>query len=285
MVKLVALALVVTGCLIKPNRVAGDAGGEMPTDSATGSDDSGIGGNEKINARVVDVAFFGQNAGSSQGITAAKWQLATTSLMPDELAIVVGNVDGDVMLTNIPPGFALIAERHFGPSPGQTYFAFAGFADTNGSPLNGGYSATTSGYMAMALVAVHGATMTAPPVAAITNDSCTANCTALALSNVKLNAPEVITIADNSLLLFAGGADWLTPGHLTMQSPGEMTRLLEATDQGTATTFAFSKSSLMLAAGLQPVAGTSTDYSGAMSSDVTTGGLPWTMLVAVAPTN
>lgn len=287
MVKLVALALVLSGCLIKPNRVAGDAGSDKPVDGTTAGsgDDSGVGGNAHINAHVLSTAFFGVNSGSSPHVSATTWELATPNLMQDELAIIVGNVDGDVMLTNIPPGFALVAERHFGPPPGQTYFAFAGFADANGAPFSGGYTSPTSGYMAMALVAVHGATMTAPPVAAIMNDPCTTGCAATAALNVKLNAPEVITIADDSLLLFAGGADWLAGGQLTMQSPGAMSPILQITDEGTATTLGFSKTSLMLAVGTQATAGTSDDFSGAMTTTGAMGGLPWTMLVGVAPIN
>lgn len=285
--KLAALAVVLAGCLIKPDRATGDGGAGAQDTRPGDAEGDGRGSGGPFAARLISTAYFGSQGGSSIHNGSTAWQLSTTGLQPGELAIIIGNVDGGTTLLGLSSDFALLAEQAFGPTPGQTYFAFAKTAGTNEPDAYGGSygAASATGFSAIALIAIAGASA-APPISAHANDNCVMSCTTTAGPAVKLDAPQLTTVADGSMLVFAGGADWLGNGHVAFQPPQEMTALTQLTDEGTATAYNFEHSTLLVATTIQPDHGLTAAYSG-QSTNLKTGGvvggLPWTILIAVAP--
>ncbi len=279
-----ALALVLSGCLIKPDRIAatGDGGGSSAGDGGVPGD----GAVPQFVPRLISRAYWNDDSGAvSPGMSQSTYSLSTTGVVDGDLVVIIGDIDNSPTVAR-PTGFSPLVHKLYGID-GQTFFAFYKRA-TSSEPgaYTGSYTANaTSGGSTLVLLAIHGASDDLS-VFQTDDDPCvTESPPASYCGDPTVTAPSmgVTTVAANSIVVYAAGADWRqqTSTASFMMAPG-FTQLAAFSDKGNAD---YWWTSLMVGWELAPSVGPTGTITGVLT-DVA--GLPnrgefWALAIAVAP--
>jgi hypothetical protein len=273
----VALAVLLAGCIsIPPFHAATD-------DAPSGLPDGGAG---PITARWISNAYReGGNDGQAAGtymMSKTGYAIPTSGIDPGDLVLFIANIDnGPQGIWNLPTGFTQIAQHFYGPDT-QTYVVGWKIAASEPSIYTGMYApfASTSAAATISLIAVTGYDPANPIEFAVQTDHDTAT------NPADTGSPGLTTTADNSLLIYAAGADW-TPsdGTNTVTLPDGYQQLASFGDRDTH----WDWTCQAIAYKVQPTAGPTGPLTGSMSalkySDSTMfiPGAGWSVLVAIAP--
>lgn len=270
-----AVALL-TGCVsIPPYRGSGDGG-------ADGADGATAG----LAIRAISNAYReGGDDGTAVGtymMSKEGYAITTSGILDGDLVLFIANVDnGAQTFWNLPAGFTQVVEREYGQD-GQTYIVAWKIAAGEPQLYTGTYlpSASSSAAATISLVAVTGYDPQNPIEGFWPTDH------QVPTDPADVGSPGITTMVDNSLLVFAAGADW-TPdnGTNTFESPADFELLTSIGDRDTH----WDWTCQVIATKLQPVAG----FTGALTSTLTaksysdgTTPIPgggWSVLLAIAP--
>jgi hypothetical protein len=193
-----------------------------------------------------------------------------------DLLILIANVDNgsNTLWPNpIAPGFNQLAQVFFG-SDGQTYVVAWKLASGEPAMYSGAYGAGVGSSSAViTLIAVAGANRTNPINAFLASNGATGAMPALATS------AGVTTTVPNCTILYGAGADWLaSPGSNTFLVPAGYSSLMQVGDHGDNN---WDWTSEMAAWTTQAAAGPTGSISGTLAG--TANGIPWTVVLAIAP--
>jgi hypothetical protein len=262
------VAASVTGCLSKPDRPslgATDAGG----------DGSSVDAAVMLVPRKIATAYFSSTGFSSNGMSATQYAVPTAGIQNGDLILFIANIDnGSTTVWPLPSAsFHQIAQRYFG-SDGQTYVASWKIANGEPTVYTGTYGqGIGSAAAAITLIAIAGA----DPVNPI-NASAVENGTSGEMPVVSVSSGVTTTVPD-ALLIWAGGADWLGQNATaTFATPDGYTKLAAFGDNGDSN---FAWTTLMIASRTQASPGATGTVSGTTTS--TLNGIPWGMMLAIAP--
>lgn len=273
---LLIAAFAASGCFIKPDR-PGQSSGDGGTDSGT---DSGSGSNSGPgpHVRLVNHAYYAL-AGQfmSDGMSQLQWTISTAGVVDNDLLIFIANIDNGSNTTfKLPTGFTQTAQHFFG-TDGQTYVA--GYKVASGEPST--YTALYQGgniHSADAVIMLLAVTGYDPAVkvsAAVDMGGTTG------VSPVPL-ASDITTMRANSLLVFAGGADWFAAQNAALDAmpPAGYTTIEALGCRGTS---AFDWTALFTAYKVEPNVGDTGQHLGELSSTPEITGIPWTVELAIPP--
>jgi hypothetical protein len=273
-VRSAAVAVLLAGCIsIPPFR--GDAGG---ADTFAGP----------LNARFIANAYREGGPDSSGaygtfGMSEAGYAVLTTGINDGDLVLLIANSDnGANNLFNVPAGFTQIVQREYG-TDGQTYvIAYKIAGSTEPMQYTGTYNPQVSSSHAatVSLIAITGYNAANPIEALYPTDHQTPT------DPADVSSAGIVTTANNSLLIYAAGADW-TPsnGENAATVPSGYTLLTSIGDRDTH----WDWTSQVIAKMPQAIAGStgalSNTLTGISYSDHTTHipGGGWNVLLAIAP--
>jgi len=263
-------AALVTACFSEPAR---------PHESSDAGPDSGSGsgsGGPAPQVRLISHAYYSSSSASS-GMSGSGWTIPTTGVHDDDLLLFIANIDnGSVDAWQLPAGFTSSANNFFG-SDGQTYVAGYKRAHGEASSYSASYGGTNivSASAVIMLLAVTGYDPAQPVSSAIDMPG------AVGVHPVPL-AGDVTTVRANSLLVFAGGADWLsgTGANLTQTPPPGYTTIEAITDRGGSSV---TWTSQLVAYKVQPTVGDTGQHTGSITPAPAIDGMPWTIELVIPP--
>jgi hypothetical protein len=276
-VRLLALGAVVLvgGCFTKPELIARD--GDAGVDA--GGDASGDAAASSFTPRLIRNAYWSEGNGSP-GMSDTTFSIATAGINPGDLVLFIGNIDnGSNTIWGPVDGFSQLAQRYYG-SDGQTYvirYKVAG--STEPVSYVGSYGAVSSSHAAViSLIAIAGADPQFPP------DGFTdAFETTGAANPATATAPGVTVTRPDSLVIYAGGADWLgSNGSNTVHTPAGFTPLTTMGDKGGNGTI-WEWTSQQIAYKEHLPAATTGEALGSLQSNEGINGIGWATLIAIAP--
>lgn len=277
--RLVALAVVLTGCIsIPPFHGASDAGSD-----AAAMPDAPAG---PLAVRWIRNAYRDGGADTtatgSPMMSSAGYGIQTSGIVDGDLVLFIGNVDnGAAGFWHLPTGFTQIVQNYYGQD-GQTYVV--GWKIAAGEPIyyTGTYTmgVSSSAAATISLLAVTGYAPALPIETYQQTDH------QAATDPADVGSAGITTTADNSLLIFAAGADWTPNNGMNMfQAPSDFQVLTEIGDRQTH----WDWTSQALAYKYQAQAGP----SGPLTSTLTATSYPdgathipgggWSVLFAIAP--
>ncbi|HEX5059090.1 MAG TPA: hypothetical protein VFV99_07005 [Kofleriaceae bacterium] len=273
-------AVLLTGCVSIPAfRGSGDDAGADTPDGSIGP----------LAVRHIANAYReGGSDGQAFGtymMTKAGYSIPTAGIVDGDLVLFIANVDnGSNDFWNLPTGFTPILQRFYGQD-GQTYVAGWKIAASEPQTYAGMYKVGVSSSSAatVSLLAVTGYDPQSPIEFAVPTDHQTPT------NPADIGSAGLSTTADNSLLIYAAGADW-TPenGQNTYELPSGFQLLTFVGDRGD-TPPHWDWTCQVIAYKLQATKGASGPLTGTMTgvsfSDGTTPipGGGWDLLFAIAP--
>lgn len=220
--------------------------------------------------------------GSTSGMLKESWTIPTTGIVDGDLVLFIANADnGFENFWKLPPGFTVVVNHTFG-SDGQSYVV--GWKIAAGEPAlyaeSYQFTGKNGGSTTVSLVAVTGYDPQAPINAFRAWDYPTNT------DPVDISSPGLTTTADNSLLVFAAGADWVGEnGFETVTEPDGFTKVTSFGDMNDR----FDWSTEYIASKVQPAAGptgaivASTSAVNISDGTVRIPGAGWDVVVAIAP--
>lgn len=252
------------GCFFEPAKPAatGDARHDGPTGPAPV-------------VRKIASAWYASEDQPSSGMSASGYSIPTTGINNGDLVLFIGNIDnGNNSTWQLPtPQFHQLAQVNYG-SDGQTFFAAWTIANNELPTYAKSYiGSLNSAASAITLLAVTGADPTTPIEAAPYTISATYQ------APVILASDGVTTTAPDSLVIFAGGADWGGPDQTAAFMPPPGYDVLDAfSDRGGIT---FQWTTLLVAHKVVHAVGATGAEMGSITANST--GAPWTIEIAIAP--
>jgi hypothetical protein len=263
---LAALTLLASGCFLEPTKPAATA--DAQHDGPTGPAPV---------VRKIASAWYSSEAQPSAGMTGTSFSIPTTGINNGDLVLFIGNVDnGNNTTWPLPtPQFHQLVQVNYG-TDGQTFFAAWTIANNEPTVYAKPYVGPLgSGASTITLLAVTGADPTTPIVASPYKISAVYDDPAVLASD------GVTTTAPDSLVIFAGGADWAGPDQTAtfMQPPGY--DVLDAfSDRGGLT---YQWTTQLVADRVVHAVGPTGTEMGSIMATQSAGGAPWTVEIAVAP--
>ena len=292
MVKLALIAMLVSGCLFKPNKLLGNDGGGGDDDGggsgSGGGSDAGVHSN--FIPRVVGKAYFSVGTmQASPNTDETKYTINRSALDDGDLLLLIGTID-NTPIVGIPVGFSSLTTGSFG-ADSQTYWVFEHKVTSAAAEppeymsdyTVNGTTHTTSGASTILLVAIPGAS---PNIAAVSDAP--NGCFDKSISGPCGQRPAVVaqsagapTSQPGSVLVYASGVDWFVEDHhSTFDIQSGFTMVDGFGDYGTADG-GFTWSSLMVGYKNQDVAA-AYPITGTFTSDDDRG-MPWTVALPIHP--
>lgn len=267
----VLFALAATGCFFEPTRP-----GAANSDASSDGTGSGSGSGVAPQVRLLTHAYY-SIGGQSSGMSSSGWAIPTTGVQDNDLVLFIANIDnGSIDTWMLPTGFTQTAQNFYG-GDGQTYVAAYKIAHSEPISYNAAYGGSNihSASAVIMLLAVTGYDP-AKPVSAYVDMA-----GSVAVSPVPL--PSTITTERaNTLLIFAGGADWSdgTGANLASMPPPGYTTIQALTDHGGST---FTWTSQITAWKVQETVGDTGQHIGQLTPSPEIAGNPWTIELAIPP--
>lgn len=241
--------------------------------------------------RLIGNAWRDGGAGGTgtPGMMQELYSIPTTGIVDGDLVVFVANVDNGFQdFWKLPPAFNTIANRKFG-GDGQSYAVGWKVAATEPAVYSETYryAMMTSGAATITLLAVTGYDQENPINASISWDA-----DLVQSDPANVTSPGVTTTVDNTLLIYAAGADWEgESGTNTFNPPDGFTLLTSFGDRGPLTdaTKNWDWTSQMVASKVFPMAGETGMLMASMaavnSANTSTRimGEGWDVLLAIAP--
>lgn len=225
------LAVALTGCISIPGFHGSDGGSDGGTGD-TPTIDAPIG---PLAVRFIANAYReggpDSMAQGTFGMSETGYAVLTNGVVAGDLMLLIGNIDnGANNLWNLPTGFTQVVQREYGQD-GQTYLIAWKIA-TGSEPvqISGTYNmAVSSSHAAtVSLLAITGYDPANPIEAFLPTDHQTAT------DPADVGSTGIVTTVDNSLLIYAAGADW-TPNNGTNAAslPSDYTLVTSIADRDT----------------------------------------------------
>ena len=272
----IACALALTGCLLKPDKI------ELAADAHT-VDTHTVDARVALQPRLISNSYWSVSSGGSPiGMSGTRYSVLTDGVLDGDLLLFIANEDnGCATLFVPPPGFTTIVQHEFGGDT-QTYAAFWKIAGSEPAEYTEAYNCVGSGAATITLMAISGVNVAAP----INKSKFADGGMNETLMGIPFLAPvgSVTTDADGCLLVYAAGADW-TPNDQTntFTTPQDFTQLTAFGDHGVHTQqIDWDWTSQMVAYKYQSQAGATGVVQATIESDGAKG-IPWAVLIAVAP--
>jgi len=267
-------AVLLQGCFFEPGRPSAS-----PNDSGVDGTGSGSGsgsGGPAPQVRLLTHAYY-SSTGYSSGMTASSWAIATTGVHDNDLLLFIANIDnGSSDTWVLPSNFTQTAQNFFG-TDGETYVAGYAIAHSEPPEYNGVYGGTNihSASAVIMLLAVTGYDPSQPVFQSVDMAG------SVGVDPVPL-ASDLMTNRANTLLVFAGGADWFNSAGAQVVSapPTGYTTIQALTDEGGSH---LTWTSLLTAYKVQPTAGDTGQHVGHLTSTPEDDGIPWTVEFAIPP--
>ena len=220
-------------------------------------------------------------AHGTPGMSKAGFSISADGINAGDLVVLVGSVDNGIEnFWNLPDGFTELIDREFGPDT-QTFAISWKIAANEPATYTGTYlpGISTSGAATITLLAIGGADPTTPIEAFVPYDQGKDD-----HDPIDVGSPGLTTTVDNSLLVYAAGADWHGEGgRNTFTAPDGFTQVAAFGDRNidwdwTSETVAWKTQAT---AGVVPpiVASTSAVHTGDSTPIVGSG---WSTLMAIA---
>lgn len=275
--RLVAFAILLSACVsIPPFRGTSD-------DASNGSADASLG---PFAVRWISNAYRdgGEDADAHGTFMMSKagYAIQTSGIVSGDLVLFIGNVDnGGQGFWNVPTGFTPITQHYYGQD-GQTYVVAWKIAAVEPTFYTGLYKAgvTSSAAATVSLIAVTGYDPQNPIETALATDH------QAPTDPADVGSPGISTTADNSLLIFAGGADWSPEdGSNTVEPPADFLPLTSVGDRDTHWDWTCQAISYKVQAQAGPTGALTSTLSGVSYSNGTMHipGGGWNVLFAIAP--
>jgi hypothetical protein len=278
---LVLAALLLGGCLLKPDRVDVRSDGG----SADATRDGAPAG--PFTVRVLHNAWYADMSTESQFMSNDHYGIASSGAAAGDLLLLIANIDnGDDTVFSVPAGFTQMFQHNYGQGlDGQTFAAFYKIA-TSAEPVvyAGPYDnsvASTSDAAALTLLAITGYASGNEINVARYDDNGTTN----AGSPVSPLSFGVTTTQPGCLLIFAAGVDWSSNGAgstAVFEPPTGFTMLSAFGDHGE-TAGIYDWTNLMTAWSTAPQQGPTGPITASIDSVPANAGSEWAATIAITP--
>ena len=284
---LVALALL-SGCFIKPDRVAGgDGGGGSGDGGGSGFHDARPDSEPSMFIpKLAATAHFNKNgdAINSDMMDDETFALKSDKVSAGDLVLLIGSVDNQPQITD-PPGFTRLIKAPYGDGETQTYVAYWKIATASepayyiGKYPNNHMTGDSSAAGAYVLLTV-GLARDTPAIAS--QHDCVPTCD----YETVMAAPSqgVATTVANSIVIYAAGGNWLMSNGLDAYTMAtDFTQLAAFGDYGDNR---FNWSDVMVGWQPVPIIRSATPATGTITSNQTnfmSTGSYWSLEIAVAP--
>lgn len=229
MMRSAVVAVLVSGCISIPPFHGSDAGSDAGSD---GMIDAPVG---PLAARFIANAYReggpDSTAQGTFGMSETGYAVLTNGIAAGDLVLLIANIDnGANNLWNLPTGFTQVVQRAYGQD-GQTYLIAWKIADgTEPVQLTGTYNTAISSSHAatVSLLAITGYDTANPIEAFLPTDHQTPT------DPADVGSTGIVTTIDNSLLIYAAGADWTPNNGMNAASlPSDYTLLTSVGDRKT----------------------------------------------------
>jgi len=261
-----AFATCLAGCFAAPSRP-----GNAPWDARI----DGSPGNAPV-AHKLASAWYASNTQSS-GMTTTQYSVSIGNVPDGDLILFIANIDnGGTSVWALPtPMFHQITQSYI-TGDGQTLFAAWTIANNEPTTYTQPYGpGIASADATITVLDITGADPASPIIAGPPSIGGSGE------DPVVMSSPGVTTAAPNSLLIFAGGADWLAQSSTATFTPPSGFDVIDAFgDEGTPS---FEWTTQLVASAIQASPGPTGTHTAMMSSSPARAGTPWALDLAIKP--